>query len=77
MTDETQAVPEGAQNTPDFTSCPDWGTGGQFTYDQVTGLRTRVVPPQEAVEALTSASSDAEAPAEQPAPVTKKEKARA
>lgn len=35
-------APAAAPNAlQDFTSCPEWGIGGQFTYDPVTKLRTR------------------------------------
>lgn len=76
MSDENAVVPNGAQNTPDFTNCPEWGVGGQFTYDPATGLRTRVVPPAENETAVPDAPA-VEAPVDQPAPVTTKGKSRA
>lgn len=30
--------------THDFTSCPNWGVGGRYTADPVTGVRTKVQP---------------------------------
>ncbi len=42
----------------DFTSCPDWGKGGQFVIDPATGLRVRVqpeLPPQETAPAENTA----------------------
>jgi len=38
---EVKAAPQALQ---DFTSCPDWGKGGEFVFDPVTKTRTRVGP---------------------------------
>ncbi len=55
-----------------FTSCPEWGIGGQFVYDPATGQRTRV----DAVPA-PGAEATGSVPADQPAAQVKKERARA
>lgn len=31
-----------------FTSCPNWGVGGSYTYDPATKMRTRLQPATEA-----------------------------
>lgn len=40
MNNEPNAVPDSLQA---FTNCEEWGKGGSFVYDPLTGLRTRVV----------------------------------
>lgn len=42
----------------DFTSCPDWGKGGQFIYDPATKTRTRVEPEAAAPEAAVQAPAE-------------------
>jgi hypothetical protein len=58
----------------DFTSCPDWGMGGQFTYDPVTKTRTRIVAEPASVDAPAVAEAAAAADA---GPTTKARKGSA
>jgi hypothetical protein len=53
----------------DFTSCPEWGSGGRFVYDPATKIRTRV-------EEAPAVPDESQAPGET-APAPKKERNRA
>lgn len=43
----------------DFTSCPEWGKGGQFVVDPKTGLRVRVQPDDGAAPAEVMQEAEA------------------
>lgn len=39
---------------PDFTSCPNWGVGGRYVVDPVTGERNPVPEPEPDADAATA-----------------------
>lgn len=42
---------------PDFTQCPDWGKGGRYIYDPVTGVRTPVVDDAEIADSTATTTA--------------------
>lgn len=55
-----------ASKPQDITACPDWGKGGSYTLDPVTGIRTLVQRTEEAAAAEPAAAAPAETPAAEP-----------
>lgn len=69
MKSDTQVGAAGTPATLDITQCPDWGQGGQFVMDPVTGMRTRLgEPPAAPGELATSHAPSGDAAAAASAP---------
>lgn len=56
-TENTEVAAAAPSALQDFTSCPEWGKGGQFVYDPATKTRTRVDPQPDDAQATATTQS--------------------